>query len=270
MNIDRVVVTEARGGAGALIDERFLPNRRAVSNRRFPPVGPSQATSTASELSQPDPRHSPFKRPIKDSNEESMTISPHFKPDTCALVLIDHQVGTIQLIRNITSDASVRNAVILGKAALAFDIPIVMTSSQEDHIQGPLHPSLQRALPNAYAKRVKRTGIVNAWDDPNFQKAVKDTGRPQLVMAAVTTDICLVFPAISAVEAGFEVQAVLDASGSSFDIGEETSRRRMERAGVWLTSTNTMVAELVHNWATPQGMKLVSLIAANPPMLPVD
>jgi uncharacterized protein len=71
-------------------------------------------------------------------------------------------------------------------------------------------------------------------------------------------------------EAGFEVQAVLDASGSSFDIGEETSRRRMERAGVWLTSTNTMVAELVHNWATPQGMKLVPLIAANPPMLPVD
>jgi nicotinamidase-related amidase len=99
---------------------------------------------------------------------------------------------------------------------------------------------------------------------------VEDAGRRQLIMAAVTTDICLVFPAISAVEAGFEVQAVLDASGSSFEIGEETSRRRMERAGVWLTSTNTMVAELVQNWATPEGMKLVPLIAANPPMLPVD
>jgi hypothetical protein len=90
------------------------------------------------------------------------------------------------------------------------------------------------------------------------------------VQTQVTVDICLVFPAISAVEAGFEVQAVLDASGSSFDIGEETSRPRMERAGVWLTSTNTMVAELLHNWATPQGMKLVPSIAANPPMLPVE
>jgi nicotinamidase-related amidase len=199
-----------------------------------------------------------------------MTNSPHFKPSSCALVLIDHQVGTTQLIRNITSDESIRNAVVLGKAALAFNMPIVMTSSMEDHIQGPLHPSLQRALPEAYTARVRRTGIVNAWDDSNFRKAVENTGRRQLIMAAVTTDICLVFPAVSAVEAGFEVQAVLDASGSSFDIGEETSRRRMERAGVWLTSTNTMVAELVHNWATPQGMKLVPLIAANPPMLPVD
>jgi hypothetical protein len=89
----------------------------------------------------------------------------------------------------------------------------------------------------------------------------------QLITAAVTTDICLVFPAISAVEAGFEVQAVLDASGSSLEIGEEMSRRRMERAGVWLTSTNTMVAELVQNWATAEGMKLVPLIAANPPLL---
>jgi len=193
--------------------------------------------------------------------------SPHFKPDNCALVLIDHQVGTLQLIKNVTSDSSVRNAVNLGKAALAFKMPIVMTTSQEERIQGQMAGPLQKALPEAYEKRVKRVGIVNAWDDPHFKKAVEDTGRRQLIIAAVTTDICLVFPTISAVEAGFEVQAVLDASGSSFDIGEETSRRRMERAGVWLTSTNTMIAELVHDWTTPQGMKLIPLISADPPML---
>ena len=195
--------------------------------------------------------------------------SPHFKPENCALILVDHQVGTIQLIKNVTSDSSVRNAVNLGKAALAFNMPIVMTTSQEERIQGHTADPLRKALPEAYEKRVKRVGIVNAWDDPHFKKAIEDTGRRQLIMAAVTTDICLVFPAISAVEAGFEVQAVLDASGSSFDIGEYTSRRRMERAGVWLTSTNTMIAELVHDWATPVGMKLVPLIAADPPMLAV-
>ena len=66
-----------------------------------------------------------------------MEKSPHFKPDWRALLLIDHQVGTIQLIKNITSDQSIRNAVTLAKAALAFGMPIVMTSSQEDHVQGP-------------------------------------------------------------------------------------------------------------------------------------
>lgn len=200
-----------------------------------------------------------------------MTASPHFRPDSSALVLIDHQVGTIQLIENqITPDIAIRNAVLLGKAALAYEMPIVLTSSQEDHVQGPLHPALQKAMPDAYAARVKRAGIVNAWTDPNFVKAIEKTGRRQLIMAAVTTDICLVFPAISAVEAGYEVLAVMDACGTDTQIGEEMSRRRMERAGVWLTSTNTMVAELVQDWSTPQGILLVQAMTAISPMLPVD
>jgi nicotinamidase-related amidase len=196
-----------------------------------------------------------------------MITSPHFKPENSALVLIDHQVGTMSMIKNITSDVSVRNAIILGKAALAFKMPIVLTTSMEDHMQGPLHQSLPRLMPEAYAARIKRSGVVNSWEDPDFRKAVEATGRKQLIIAAVTTDICLVLPAISAVEAGFEVQAVLDASGSSTAIGEETSRRRMERAGVWLTSTNTMVAELVRDWTTPQGQKLAPLMTAMTPML---
>jgi nicotinamidase-related amidase len=74
-----------------------------------------------------------------------METSPHFKPGQSALLLIDHQVGTTQLIKNITADQSIRNAVTLAKAALAFDMPIVITSSQEDHVQGPLRPSLARS-----------------------------------------------------------------------------------------------------------------------------
>ncbi|MGJ9420663.1 isochorismatase family protein [Massilia sp. CMS3.1] len=196
--------------------------------------------------------------------------SPHFTPENAALVLIDHQVGTIQLIKNIMPDTAVRNAALLGQAALAYKMPIVMTSSQEDHVQGPLHPLLQQTMPDAYAARVKRVGIVNAWTDPNFVKAIEATGRRQLIMAAVTTDICLVFPAISAVEAGYEVQAVMDASGCFTEIAEDMARRRMERAGVWLTSTNTMVAELVQDWSTPEGGPLVMAMTAISPMLPVE
>jgi hypothetical protein len=90
-------------------------------------------------------------------------------------------------------------------------------------------------------------------------------------MGGVTIDICLVFPSMSAVEAGFEVQAVMDASGSAYEIQEDMSRRRMERAGVVLTTTNTIIAELVQDWSTPEGMELVKLLVATAPMMqPVD
>jgi nicotinamidase-related amidase len=108
---------------------------------------------------------------------------------------------------------------------------------------------------------------VNAWADPNFKAAVEATGRKQLVMAGVTTDICLVFPAIDAIDAGFDVAAVLDASGSSFEIQENMARRRMERAGVFLTTTNSIIAELVQNWATPAGGALVPYLLATSPII---
>ncbi|MGJ9420673.1 isochorismatase family protein [Massilia sp. CMS3.1] len=117
---------------------------------------------------------------------------------------------------------------------------------------------------------MQRVGVVNAWADENFKKAVVATGRRQLIMAGITTDICLVFPSISAVADGFEVQAVMDASGSPFDISEDMARRRMERSGVWLTATNTMIAELVQDWRTPQGKELVQLLVASAPMQLVD
>jgi nicotinamidase-related amidase len=198
---------------------------------------------------------------------DTLSKSLWFKPETSALVLIDHQIGTMQLVKNISSDASLRNAVLLAKAAKTLGMPIVMTASMENHVQGPLAPALRQVAPEAYDARVKRLGIVNAWADPNFKAAVAATGRKQLVMAGVTTDICLVFPSINAVNDGYEVQAVLDASGSSLELQEETAHRRMERAGVVLTATNTIIAELVQNWATPEGGILVPYLLASSPII---
>jgi nicotinamidase-related amidase len=157
-----------------------------------------------------------------------------FKPDTAALVLIDYQVGTMQLIKNIPSDLAKKNALALAKAARILGMPIVLTSSQEDRAQGPLTPELARLLPQEFARRIQRAGIVNAWDDPQFKGAIESTRRRQLVMAGVTTDVCLVYPAISAV--------------------------RMERAGVVLTASNTLIAELARDWSTPQGAELIQLL----------
>jgi nicotinamidase-related amidase len=204
---------------------------------------------------------------MPDQSRNHFTMSNQFTPENSALVLIDYQVGTLQLIRNNSSDQSLRNAVMLAKAAKAYGVPIVLTTSQEDHIQGPLAPALEHVSPEAYKNRVQRVGIVNAWADQKFSAAVEATGRKKLIMGGVTTDICLIFPSISAVQAGFDVQAVIDASGSSYEMQEEMSRRRMERAGVVLTTTNTIIAELVQDWSSPQGSQLVMLLVATAPMM---
>ncbi|MCY1707264.1 isochorismatase family protein [Pannonibacter sp. SL95] len=195
---------------------------------------------------------------------------PPFTPSDTAFLLIDHQVGTMQLIKNIDSAHAGRMAVALAKAAKIMGVPVVMTSSQEDRIQGPLMPELEQVLPEAFASRVKRAGVVNAWTDPAFRNAVQATGRRNLVMAGVTTDVCLVFPAIDAVQEGFRVQAVMDASGSPFELSEDMARRRMEASGVILTATNTLVAEMAQNWSTANGSQLIQLLFTDvlPPVTP--
>ncbi|PZM13951.1 isochorismatase family protein [Rhizobium tubonense] len=187
-------------------------------------------------------------------------MSKLFTPENSALLLIDHQVGTMQLIKNIDVARAKRMSLALAKAASILGIPTVLTSSQEDRLQGPLLPELKDILPDAFEKRVKREGIVNAWTDVNFKAAVEATGRKNLIMTGVTTDVCLVFPAIDAVAEGYNVQAVMDASGSPYELSEDMSRRRMQDAGVVLTATNTMIAELAQNWGTPDGQKLIQLL----------
>ncbi|MBY0612988.1 MAG: isochorismatase family protein [Beijerinckiaceae bacterium] len=195
-----------------------------------------------------------------------------FRPETSALVLIDHQVGTMQLIKTLDVAMVKRLTLALAKAAKILDLPVVLTSSQENRIQQPLMPELAEILPEAYAARVKREGIVNAWEDSNFKAAIEKTGRKQLIMGGVTTDVCLIYPTISAVEAGYEVQAVLDISGSPFALSEETARKRMELAGVQFTATNTIIAELAQDWASPHGSQLIQLLFTDvlPAVHPVE
>ena len=183
-----------------------------------------------------------------------------FTANDSALLLIDHQVGTMKLIKNMPLEAVIRHTLALAKTAKVLGMPVVMTSSQESNVQGPLIPELAEILPEQFQSRIQRAGIVNAWNDANFKSAVEATGRKNLIMAGVTTDVCLVYPAISAVDEGYRVQAVLDASGSPFEISEDTSQRRMENAGVVLTATNTLMAELAQDWSRPEGQQLLGIL----------
>ena len=178
-----------------------------------------------------------------------------FNLQDTAVILIDHQVGTNTWAATTPLALLQRNVIVLAKFAKGTGMPVVLTSSQETNVnvQGPLMPELQDILPEAFAARIQRQGVVNAWDDEAFANACRATSKRNFVMAGVTTDICMVMPAICALQEGFNVQVVCDACGSSNPIAEEMAWRRMERAGVRLTSTGAVVAELVKNWASPAG-----------------
>ena len=177
-----------------------------------------------------------------------------------AMLLIDHQIGTMGWVHSDDLERIKLHTTVLAKAAKALDIPIVLTSSMEDAPQGPLYEDLQSVAPEAYDKRILRGGIVNCWDDPTFAKAARETGRKNLIMAGITTDVCLVHPAISAVREGFNVIAIPDASGSPTKTSDDLALRRMENEGVVLTSTLTLLSELASDWSSEEGGKLIGLI----------
>ena len=182
------------------------------------------------------------------------------KASDVAMILIDHQIGTMNWIGSIDKSIVEANTRALAKVAVALNMPLVFTSSQEDQMQGPLMPTLEAIAPDAFGARIKRPGVVNCWDDERFAQACRDTGRKQLIMAGVTTDVCLAPPAISAVEEGFEVYGVVDASGSPTTLTDEMAFRRMERSGVELTTTSAIIADLAVNWASEDGSKLMKIL----------
>ncbi|WP_061291533.1 isochorismatase family protein [Azotobacter vinelandii] len=183
-----------------------------------------------------------------------------FTAENAAMLLIDHQVGTMGWAKSMPFEELKRNALMLAKTAKILNMPVVLTSSMEEYAQGPLLPELETILPAEFAARVKRLGIVNAMDDENFAAAVKATGRKKLIIAGVTNDVCTVYPALSLVSEGFEVQVVADAGASPTKFADDMALRRMEKNGVTLTSTNQVIAELAGNWATPEGMEIVQQV----------
>ncbi|AWY99705.1 isochorismatase family protein [Rhodobiaceae bacterium] len=183
-----------------------------------------------------------------------------FNADNAAMLLIDHQVGTIEWMHSAPKSDVIRNTLALAKTAKELGMPVLLTSSQEDQTQGLLLPELKALLPEAHQNRVKRGGIVDAFDDPNFTAAVKATGRNKLIMAGLLTEVCLIYPALNAQDEGYEVQAVADASGSGTKLGDEIALSRMQQAGIGVTSTIQIMSELVFDWSKGAGPKILPVL----------
>lgn len=179
-----------------------------------------------------------------------------------ALLMIDHQKGTIQAVKSIPVDEMTANAELLAKAAGILGMPVVFTTSMENNMQGPLLKGLQKILPQAYQTRIARKGIVNAMDDPDFVAAVEATGRQQIILAGVTNDVCTVLPALSLIAAGYRVFVAADAGGSPTRQGDELALRRMELNGAVVAGTGQFIAELAVDWTSPSGSQLMQAVVA--------
>ncbi|SDF40738.1 Nicotinamidase-related amidase [Lentzea fradiae] len=185
-----------------------------------------------------------------------------FTPEDTAVLLIDHQVGTMSWIRSAPVDEVKANAVALAAAATALGLPLVLTTSLEEERQGPLITELRDAAPDAHEARVRRSGMVNAMEDPDFAAAVTATGRPNLVIAGVTNDVCTVYPTLSALRVGYRVQVVADAGGSMSKAADDIAVERMRLAGAGIASTNMVLTELARDWSSAAGQSLLPVVGS--------
>lgn len=181
-----------------------------------------------------------------------------------AILLLDHQAGLFQTVKDIDVAELRRNVVMLVKLATLLKIPVITSASEPGGPNGPLMPEIHEFAPHAVY--VPRKGEVNAWDNQDFVKTVRATGRKTLIIAGVWTSVCVMFPALDAKAAGFKVYAVIDASGDPSDLASRTTLARFAQAGVIPTSTNAVLSETHRTWNRPEAAelaKLYSLVAPN-------
>ncbi|MDF2416196.1 isochorismatase family protein [Acinetobacter beijerinckii] len=166
--------------------------------------------------------------------------------DNAAVLLVDHQTGLLSLVRDIDPDKFKNNVLALADAAKYFNLPTILTTSFENGPNGPLVPELKEIFPDA--PYIARPGQINAWDNEDFVKAVKATGKKQLIIAGVVTEVCVAFPALSALAEEFEVFVITDASGTFNALTRDAAWDRMSQAGAQLMTWFGMACELHRDW----------------------
>ena len=170
-------------------------------------------------------------------------------PNDTVVLLLDHQTGLFQTVKDVPVRDLRANTVVLAKIAEQAKVPIIYTASEPNGTNGPTMEELAAAAPNA--KYVARKGEVSAWDNADFVKAVEATGRKTLIMAGVWTSVCVAFPALQAKADGYKVYAVMDASGDMSEMASETSLARMTQAGIIPVTTNVVLCEFQRTWNRP-------------------
>lgn len=166
-------------------------------------------------------------------------------PQNCALVLIDHQAGLAFGVQSIDRQALLNNTVALVKTALAFDIPIITSTSASKVYSGPLLPALRELLAEHPIHERKN---MNVWEDEAVQGAILKSGRKNLIFSGMLTEACISLPVICAQQQGFRTYVVADACAGLSNTGHEMALRRMEQAGAQMTTWMQILLELQRDW----------------------
>ena len=184
-------------------------------------------------------------------------------PADAVILLLDHQAGLFQTVKDISVAELRTNTIALARLSKLMKVPIITTASVPDGPNGPLMPEIHQANPAAIY--VGRKGEISSWENEDFLKAVRATGRKSLIIAGVWTSVCVAFPAIQAKAEGYRVYAVMDASGDPSPMASQTTLARLTQAGVIPISTNAVISEMQRTWNRPDGAAFAALYGAVSP-----
>jgi nicotinamidase-related amidase len=204
-------------------------------------IDPSRANAQEAKSAAPIPGLS--RQPTAAAREALLD------PNDTVVLLLDHQTGLFQTVKDVPIRDLRANTVALAKIAELARMPIIYTASEPGGSNGPIMEELKAAAPNA--KYVGRKGEVSSWDNADFVKAVEATGRKTLVMAGVWTSVCVAFPALQAKADGYKVYAVMDASGDVSEMAFDATLARMTQSGIIPVTTNTILSETHRTWNRP-------------------
>lgn len=167
-------------------------------------------------------------------------------PDNCAVIFIDHQPQMFFGVANIDRQDLLNNVLVLAKAAKIFDAPVILTAVESKGFSGNITPQLLDLFPNH--QPIERSSM-NAWDSAEFVAAVKRTGRKNLLIAALWSEACLVFPALQMLQAGYFIYAVENASGGTSRVAHDAAIRRVEQAGCVSVTSLQILLEFQRDWS---------------------
>ena len=176
------------------------------------------------------------------------------------IILVDHQTTTLDWVKSLPKETVVASCRVMAKMAQTYAMPLVLTTTMEEYV-GPTVDDIRTAAQEAFDQRFKRGGQLNCWDDPALQEHVKGLGRPNVILAGLTTDICLFWAAMGALDLGYKVMVVADGCGTMTPLGDQMTFDRLRTAGVTVTVTNQFVTELVNNFGTPEGQKAQQIMS---------